>query len=164
MNASVALLLGRHSHDHHREIPKKTKKSTRESVNKELTEGVSGGPPCCSSDPVKQLNGFQRMASVIEHEIEDAAKDAAQEVIGEGINEDQQQQDDEKKIVEEISDVENIATAQVVNNNINNNGATTEVVDNESPGNNDEAERLHKMGLNTAIAIGLHNFPEGTYG
>eukprot|EP00536_Pseudo-nitzschia_multiseries_P005587 jgi/Psemu1/190842/e_gw1.107.116.1 len=31
----------------------------------------------------------------------------------------------------------------------------------ETIGKNDEHKRLHKMGLNTALAIGLHNFPEG---
>jgi len=36
-----------------------------------------------------------------------------------------------------------------------------ENVDIESPEKSEEAQRLHKMGLNTAIAIGLHNFPEG---
>ena len=74
MNALVALLLGGHGHNHHHDIPKKTKKSTRESVNKALSEGVNG-PPCCSPDPVKQLNDIQRMASVLENEDEDAAKD-----------------------------------------------------------------------------------------
>ncbi len=43
---------------------------------------------------------------------------------------------------------------------------TEEVIDEEvanTDNDEEEKERLHKMGLNTAIAIGLHNFPEGEY-
>lgn len=39
-----------------------------------------------------------------------------------------------------------------------------EVVDEEAADtvkDKEDKDRLHKMGLNTAIAIGLHNFPEG---
>ena len=159
LNALVALLIGKHGHQHHDiEPPKKTKKSTRGSVNKGLTEDVNEGPPCCSSDPVKQLDDFQRMASVLEHEIEDAAREAKGDVE---INEEQQldvvveiEQDEGNKNDKNISDAENSVA--------NTGSATAEVVDNESSENNDEAERLHKMGLNPAIAIALHNFPEGT--
>lgn len=38
----------------------------------------------------------------------------------------------------------------------------TEDTDEEDKDKEDK-ERLHKMGLNTAIAIALHNFPEGEY-
>lgn len=130
---------GKHSHDE--DIPKKTKKSTRESVNKQLEKGISDGPPCCSSDPVKQLDDVQRMASVIEHEIEDAAREAT----GEAQNAPEEVENEtveEKKMAEEEVDEENV---QVV----------------DSSQDAEESEKLHKMGLNTAIAIGLHNFPEG---
>ena len=40
-------------------------------------------------------------------------------------------------------------------------GGKEEVVDEENVAAVEENQRLHKMGLNTAIAIGLHNFPEG---
>ena len=147
LNALVALLLGGHGHNHHHDIPKKTKKSTRESVNKALSEGVNG-PPCCSPDPVKQLNDIQRMASVLENEDEDAAKDGNEQQ--EDVPVEIEPEVEKKKIAETIPDAENIPTA--------------EFVDSESLENvDDEAQRLHKMGLNTAIAIGLHNFPEGTY-
>jgi len=139
LNLIVDALHGK-KHDHAHDIvqPAKTKKSTRESVDKKLETGVSGGPPCCSSDPVKQLNDVQRMASVIEHEIEDAAKVAA----GEAVDSEDTQNVEKKEIPEEVMDEENV-----------------EVV--ESSGDAAESERLHKMGLSTAIAIGLHNFPEG---
>ena len=146
LNMLVELLLGRHGHDHHKEITRKSKKSTRKSVNKELVEGVTDGPPCCSNDPVQQLENFQRMASVIEQEIDDSANEATQQSnTEEQVNAVAVETDliEEKKI--ETADEENIPAAQIV----------------ESFEESDENERLHKMGLNTALAIGLHNFPEG---
>lgn len=80
------------------------------------------------------------MASVIEHEIEDAAKAAA----GEAQNTEDKQIVEKDAIPEEVMDEENV-----------------EVVG--TSGDTAESERLHKMGLSTAIAIGLHNFPEGKY-
>jgi len=147
LNMLVELLLGRHGHDHYEEGTKNSKKSTRKSVNKELVEGVTDGPPCCSTDPVRQLDTFQRMASVIEHEIDDSANEATQQSNTEdqvNVVAVENDQIEEKKI--ETADEENIPSAQIV----------------EFPDENNENERLHKMGLNTALAIGLHNFPEGT--
>jgi len=92
-----------------------------------------------SPDPVKQLNDVQRMASVIEHEIEDAAKEATGEDQKAEENFEGEKQPIEEKEVQ-VVDVENV-----------------EVVESD----NEEGKRLHKMGLNTALAIGLHNFPEG---
>lgn len=43
---------------------------------------------------------------------------------------------------------------------------TEEAIDEEvanTDKDKEDKERLHKMGLNTAIAIALHNFPEGEY-
>lgn len=136
LNAMVDFLHGR-KHSHADDVPKKTRKATRESVDKQLKKGVSDGPPCCSSDPVQQLNDVQRMGSVLQHEIEDAANDAT--VAPAAIE--ATEIEDQKMPSEEIDEV----NAAVV----------------ESSKDVDEAEKLHKMGLNTAIAIGLHNFPEG---
>lgn len=144
LNLLVGKLLGKHSHDHHDhhdDIPKKTKKSTRESVNKQLTEDPTGAPPCCGSDPVKQLDNVQRMASVLEHEIEDAEK----EVSGDPSSVDQEVPNESLQIEKKKEDEDSILSAEIIN--------TIE--------KHDENQRLHKMGLNTALAIGLHNFPEG---
>ncbi len=75
------------------------------------------------------------MASVIEHEIEGAAKEAT----GETPNDDERPTIEKKESLEDV-DEENV---QIVTED------------------KAETERLHKMGLSTAIAIGLHNFPEG---
>ncbi|VEU35511.1 unnamed protein product [Pseudo-nitzschia multistriata] len=85
------------------------------------------------------------MASVIEHEIEDAAKQAAEVSNAEEEQEKVVSVDLEEKSKMETVDEENIPAAELV----------------EPAGDSAENKRLHKMGLNTALAIGLHNFPEG---
>jgi len=132
LNKMVDLLLGgKHSHDHdHDGIPKETQKLTRETVDKEMVEGVDGAPPCCSTDPVGQLEDFQRMAGVIE-----------QETTGEEQKVEETHPIEEKKIQMVEVDAENVEA----------------VVESDA----EEGKRLHKMGLNTALAIALHNFPEG---
>lgn len=138
----VGILLGRYGHTHE-DIPYEHKKSTRDSLTKELVEGVNDGPPCCSSDPVKQLNDFQRMASVLGHELEDADGEGADSVKDE--EKDEKTTEDAAPVdVEEKQQPEQDVTA----------------ADSDAD-TFDEAQRLHKMGLNTALAIGLHNFPEG---
>lgn len=146
LNAVVGMLLGKHSHRHHDDFPNKTKKSTRESVNKQLTDFVEGSPPCCGTDPVKQLDTVQRMGSVLQHEMEDDAQHAtgesdSPEDNGNPVPDESLQIKKKVEIVEEDS----VLSAEIV----------------ETIGKNDEHKRLHKMGLNTALAIGLHNFPEG---
>jgi len=124
------------------ELAPKTKKSTRESLNQDLAGGVSDGPTCCSDDPAKRLNDVQRMANVLEHESEDAANEATTTVQTEV-------QTDESLPPVRIEAKESTNDQNVDEENV-------EAIDEA-----EEAQRLHKMGLNTAIAIGLHNFPEG---
>ena len=136
----VDLTLGGKEHSYHGvETPLKTKKSTRESLDPDLAGGESDVPACptCQcDDPVKRLDQVQRMGSVLVHEMEDAPKDKTE--TGETATQNDNSSPPGKTEVE-IVDEENVKT------------------DSEAV----EAQRLHKMGLNTAIAIGLHNFPEG---
>jgi len=133
LNKLVDCMLGEkhgHSHDsNHDSNPKPIQKSTRETVDRIVSENVGVGPPCCNHDPVKNLNDVQRMADVLENEIEDAAKETTTTA---------QPEDTSKDI--EVVDEENVEAIEAVDA---------------------ETQKLHKMGLNTAIAIGLHNFPEG---
>jgi len=134
LNSMVDYLLGKNGHGHHDDnsAPKKT---SRKCLDKELVEGVSDGPPaCCNSDPVKQLSDIQNMASVIGHEIEDAAKQQAKGDAAIDVENKSHEEEGDQMDAEAIAD---------------------------TPEDDEENQRLHKMGLNTAIAIGLHNFPEG---
>jgi len=150
LNMMVDCLLGGKDHHDHLDdpTPPNPKKSNRNSLDRELAaDGVNDRPPCCSHDPVKTLEDVQRMGSVLEHEIEDAAAEA----IG------------------EASPVELVEQGQTVGAPIETEKESIEkkssegdeVVDEENVAVVEEQQRLHKMGLNTAIAIGLHNFPEG---
>lgn len=131
LNVMVERLLGKqHSHHTDDEFESKPNKTSRESLDRDLSGCVDDGPTCCSDDPVKRLNDVQRMANVIENEAEATDEAEVQENIKESTKESNVQVVDEE-------DVEEVDTKT------------------------EEAQRLHKMGLNTAIAIGLHNFPEG---
>jgi len=142
LNVLVDSLIGKqHSHGTD-ELAPKTKTATRESLNQDLVGGVSDGPACCSDDPAKRLNDVQRMANVLEQESEDAANEATttvQTVV----------QTDESLPPVKIEAKESTNEENVDEENV-------KAIDEA-----EEAQRLHKMGLNTAIAIGLHNFPEG---
>jgi len=136
------LLGGKGNHNHHdASTPPKPINSTRSSADRELAHGANDGLPCCGADPVKQINDVQLMASVLEQE------DAKAEVTG------------------EASPVEEVRTfgapIDMEKDSIEKKSGEEEVVDEENVAVVQEQERLHKMGLNTAIAIGLHNFPEG---
>jgi len=136
------LLGGKGNHNHHdASTPPKPINSTRSSADKELAHGATDGLPCCGADPVKQINDVQLMASVLEQE------DAKAEVTGEA------------SPVEEVQTFG--APIDMEKDSIEKKSGEEEVVDEENVAVVQEQERLHKMGLNTAIAIGLHNFPEG---
>lgn len=183
LNKLVDCALGE-KHIHHQttdDFPprttKTTKKSTRASVDRELGENFTTnvGMTCCGGDPVKKLNDVQRMASVLEHEIEDAAKkvgnnnnssnefksgDAESEDTSPAVDAQSDDSSPEEDLEETkkqvLIDEENIITTTTTTTT-----NTLVTTDPESGAQQKEAQRLHKMGLNTAIAIGLHNFPEG---
>lgn len=119
-------------------------------MDNDLRNSVLEGPSCHSSDPVKRLSNVQKMGNVIENERKSGRKE---NVIQQEIevraepgdenssrNKSESKSLEDKEMVEEVMDEENVVV--------------------ETP-EDEEKDRLHKMGLNTAIAIGLHNFPEG---
>jgi zinc transporter ZupT len=183
LNVAVHSLLGsrhhsqhNHDHPHHQddEDNRSTKKkSSRESVNQKLEE-VGPTAPCCSSDPVERLQTFQRMASVLEHEHEhkhehehhdQAAKEQESELViienneldgDDNIPSNQQREkscgdsiekqmdlDDDEKGKDDKQDDKTTAASDTLDEN------------------SEAIKKLQNMGLNTALAIGLHNFPEG---
>ena len=106
-------------------------------------------------DVIANENSLNNRGSVIQPEIEQVSGIGGTTTDGES-NADT----DDKKVTEEIVDEEKI------DNRDSSNRMTEEVIDEEvakTVKDKEDKERLHKMGLNTAIAIGLHNFPEGDY-
>jgi zinc transporter ZupT len=159
----VAKLLGGHTH---RQAPKgsdqqEKKKSTRKNVNK--ASSGSFNPPCCSKDPINQLEKFKKMASVLEHE---------QEVEGEGEgdnNDDNVDPEMEMEMDMDIDIEDDFVDNLPLDDNSRHSHSGEEEDDEGEEGDEtdkekvekDENKRLVKMGMNTALAIGLHNFPEG---
>lgn len=140
LNFLVAKLLGGHSHRTTAKNPApKTKKPTRQNVEPPEAEGYFN-PPCCNSDPVAQLENFKEMASVLQSEKE---------------GEDDGGADIDDDFVDNLP-VDFKANGVAADDD--------DQDDNEELGSmkkEDENRKLVKMGVNTALAIGLHNFPEG---
>jgi zinc transporter ZupT len=145
-----------HSHNSDKKKKSNTKNSPatkRETVTHELVQSNGIHPCCCSTnDPAGQLERLNQMADVLNEE------SSRKNTCGEG-------------------DVDNLPVAQNSNiqdqeagdddlplgDNDSDDGDNQEKVDNdEKDGDtNEEQKRLVRMGVNTALAIALHNFPEG---
>jgi ZIP family zinc transporter len=182
LNWSVHKLLGGH-HDHHHPGAEDDedhdqkcghkKKSTRKSVDEQMTEDGTPKPSCCANDPVAQLKTFKHMASVLEHEQEETAR---QEVMQDD-NEEREIEngfinsppEDATPIVQEESKTDEGISMQGGENVLRvldpKNGSKTddktEIESDQSHERRAESKKLHNMGMTTAVAIGLHNFPEG---
>lgn len=161
LNAGVSFLLGgKHDHDHepHKHHNKKLDDESdgefrAPSVDRNAEPKIAC--PCCSDDPVAQLQKLQTMGQVLEEE--DRAAHSA--TCLNHTHHHESQSDGTKEKSEE-------AKEQEVDDEKDQNGddddrveKTDKQKDGEAPHEPDE--KLVRMGLNTAIAIGLHNFPEG---
>ena len=101
-------------------------------------EPVVGGCMCCSEDPARDLESLQQMAEEVQvHQ----HNETSTHVHGSHDN--------------FISEQNEHALGDAVNTENAQGGAK-----NEGSGENHDQARLMRMSINTAIAIGLHNFPE----
>lgn len=168
MNVLVSYLLGGHSHRHdavgtpHEEEveesqgqPDHEHHSTTRADLKTSEDDIGYSPPCCTKDPIEQLDRFHKMASVLEHERAEGAG---------GVADDAGDDDSHKKVELDIEIEDNFGDQQPLEeeeddkNDERTNQGTEVLTEEESEM---EKKRLQKMGMNTALAIGLHNFPEG---
>lgn len=190
LNMFVAKLLGGHSHRSDSTDSKpRAKPSTRESVDAKLEKVIDTDvPSCCARDPVEQLDTFHRMASVLQHEMDTCGADAATPAesidanmvsmaIDGGGGEENDEPDVEEDFVdnlpldpegdfEEAQDCldEGLAASVPIRHGAKHEigGNSRKEVHDDQTHEDHEKKKLVKMGLNTALAIGLHNFPEGT--
>jgi len=129
-----------HSHSHDHSIPED---------NKDRGEEVNG-QQCftCSSDPVGDLEKMQNQAeSIIRREngeAEDQDSDRSYDADGDYYS--QSQKDESQSQKDESQSQKDESLPQK---------------DEEDPAKSVEDKKLIKMGMNTALAIGIHNFPEG---
>lgn len=116
----------------------------------EAGETVEDGPmpPCCTEDPAAQFDRVQDMATEME------AKEALAAAGGDNTNTTKHNdavpsppgKEEEKSDVEEEKEDEGEAAAKKAK--------ALKI-------SKAESKKLSQMSLNTAVAIGLHNFPEG---
>jgi zinc transporter ZupT len=130
-----------HEHEHDHEIEVVAEEEANEEQQQEEEEEVRVmNCPCCSEDPVGDLATLQRQADEI----------MAHDHHGHDHGCSHEHNDNN-------------------NSNNNNDSIETGLAGNTKPGSEEkrhhghdpEKDKLIKMGINTAIAIGLHNFPEG---
>lgn len=130
---------GKDHHSHEQEHDHEIEVGAQDKSNEEKQEGELRVTnfSCCSKDPVGDLALLQRQADEI----------MAHDHYGHGHG---------------SSRDHNVSNS--INNTNNNNNNNDSIETGSSSGSEDkqlEKEKLIKMGINTAIAIGLHNFPEG---
>jgi len=134
--------------------------------------------PCCSHDPIAQINQIQQMAHEMERREQEQEEEQKAEVeveVDDVIQENDNQQDNNDQNKQDDNNNDNEpSTAMAVPHP----PATVEGQDEHSVGSEDpqlrdgetadekklrlskaEAKKLSQMSLNTAVAIGLHNFP-----
>ena len=171
----MTYLLGGHGHGHQRhhstQAPSAISQSNAEDNNNNPTEttrqtiannaAATGtaitSPACCSDDPNAQLESLNQMASVLAAEQQDEDRNTDERKEQEDVEDVDGKQDGE---VEDDDFVDNLPLGGDDNRKANSEAEGEP----DAPKKLDEHEsnrRLVRMGINTAIAIGLHNFPEG---
>ncbi|CAB9521205.1 Zinc transporter ZupT [Seminavis robusta] len=153
LNLLVHHLLGFH-HGHFDDHQNHNTQEVSGSDNEEIQPGEKKGeedgplPPCCTTDPGAQIDRLQQMAAVMEakeldeneqkQEIDEAREDKADVVAADDENK-------EETKAEIQSEHDEAAEAEAGALRISKR----------------ESQKLSHMSLNTAVAIALHNFPEG---
>lgn len=133
---------------------KKKKKTTRKDV-KANAPAHAINPPCCNEDPVGQLENFKKMASVLQHEHDETG---GNKTNSDDIGPSSMDLDLEDDFVDNLPLEEGASDLSMDDDDDADAQGGTEAQNGKSA---DENQRLVKMGMNTALAIGLHNFPEG---
>lgn len=100
-------------------------------------EPISGACMCCSDDPARDLETLQQMAADVQqmHDTDTDEPQHGHESHDHGVPEENQEEDLEENEETKQGDAESTNEVQV-------------------------DAKLMRMSINTAIAIGLHNFPE----
>lgn len=164
LNFTVTRLL-RGNHHHHHDIPTERKMDSKNTTNSSCEKQDSNTNnntnvdnnqneadinslaicPCCDTDPVSGLERLHDMANEVK-EAETGDHEGAGEIQGATTTcATQLARQDEQQDCEALG----------------NQGAEEEEVDAEKIAEEKEAKKILTMSINTAVAIGLHNFPEG---
>ena len=157
----VKCLSGDHHHHHHADI--QHLKQNASDCGDECEEQSVVGPHCvgCIDDPVGELNEWQQRA---EEEIQTRERDAntktSATIRSEELGTNDDASGDSLPKESEVSDAN--SSDRFKENPESTEGQSKVVVENTPKDNaQHEQKKLVKMGLSTALAIALHNFPEG---
>jgi zinc transporter ZupT len=151
-------LLGYH-HSHRNEVGNTQEISGSDNEDQQNSEEDGPLPPCCAADPCAQIDQIQHMAEVMQaRELTEAknSREVKEEELGdheEGVEEkisekDERKEEEKDEIVASANDDDPSHDAAAAENRAL---AISKA----------ESQKLSRMSLNTAVAIGLHNFPEG---
>lgn len=156
MNVLVSYILEGDDHHHHTTdvFPDKETNTDHKATHNELDELVGDlecKPHCCTKDPVSQLATVTKITSILQHEQEQ--KDESIDVLPSHLQEDDFV--DTIPLPDQNSCEGNTHPTDV--DDLEEQRGPVEIDDRESR----ENKRLAKMGMTTALAVAIHNFPEG---
>jgi zinc transporter ZupT len=155
----TALLRGEHHHHSHGPVdsqPKTNTNSVSQSSNQKSAANNSSTAQdaiapcaCCSEDPLKDLETLKNMADEME-------RDNTEEVKREELDfEHGHSHEHNDHCVDDDDDEPKTGGDQIVEQSVQGSD------DGREQRHKEEEAKLMRMSINTALAIGLHNFPEG---
>mmetsp|Transcript_28020 Transcript_28020/g.58157 ORF Transcript_28020/g.58157 Transcript_28020/m.58157 type:complete len:397 (-) Transcript_28020:180-1370(-) len=154
---------GHHHHHHHGNDLKDPSQLERESCNNE-SEAPAPVTVGCSDDPVAELNEWHKRAEQeINAPLENTVNDNLS--VGESFSRDDDlgETDDSLKGGAHLRELEGDAFEE--NSERVKNAQSSVEIENapntKGEHHHDDRKQLSRMGLNTALAIAIHNFPEG---
>jgi zinc transporter ZupT len=138
-----SLLLG----SHHKGVDQHDHQHTGDEAS---SDDMGPAPVCCTSDTGAQIDKLQRMGEEIEERehSHSHAQDAPLQLghsPGDKAKATSDDEDDDSEALDDMEEAEDFSVSGQDHNHL-------------SP---EERRRLNRMSLNTAIAIAMHNFPEG---
>jgi len=152
LNYCVALLLGgSHSHDTDPEKPRSARDAESSDDDKSVKSGVIAPCACCDDDPIQSLENLQNMGTSMAKHPNRAGKHAPNQIkkVDEEAGDDKTPKDAEDQTdPKDATDQDAGALESPEESEVDKKKAAVD-------------EELMRMSLNTALAIGLHNFPEG---
>ena len=169
MDYAVKQLSGSHSHGHSHDTDmaesdennnNNNNNNNNKNNNQEDNEAHIG-LACCSPDPVGDLETIQRQAKILDeqqHQHNSSQQEGLEVTMANTNNDSTTNNDNTTKTTKDA------AKNESVNDNDTLDATEQQKEDTQqssSSSNHGENEKLVRMGVSTALAIGLHNFPEG---
>lgn len=159
MDFVVKQLSGSHGHGHSHDGDMAESEENNNNNNKVHEHDEAHiGLGCCSKDPVGDLETIQKQAKILDEQQHqpNSSQQEGLEVTMANMNDSTTNNDDTTKTTKEATNNESVNDNDALD-------ATEQQKDDTKQSSSDDGEnkKLVRMGVSTALAIGLHNFPEG---